>query len=478
MDKLMLQLVDFVEGTQYASLPEAVVQETKRVILDIIGCAIAGLSSERGKIVVGLARRLGGVGESSIMGLGDKVSSTNAAFANGELANALDYDALCILSGIHSPPNVIPAQLAAAESVKASGKDLILATAISMEIANRLRAATSPFFGYVTEGPDRGLTKSPVLVKGHGTSAIGAAAGVSRILKLDRGRMANAMGIAAYICPPMTESKWMDTTPCSMTKYGPPGWTNQAGVTAALLADMGYLGDTDAFDGKYGFGVFCGAQQWKPDEAFEGLGKTWTSIEMSYKRYPAGYCMEPYIGTFAQIMEENDLHPEDIEKVNAMGFPVSRSKLWRENRLKTEEDIAFNAPYLIACVAHGIKQADWIDADVRKDAKILEFAKKVEIILDSDAEKEYGIAKMEDRFKTVTKVQVRSKGKTFEKKSSYYRGTPHPEEFRMKDEELCEKFRNNASRVLPSRKVAKALESIFELEKLEDVAELIETVTL
>jgi 2-methylcitrate dehydratase PrpD len=93
----------FVVGIKFEDLPEDVVYETKRVLLDSIGCAIAGITSDKGKISIQLARRLGGPPESSIIGIGDKVSCSNAAFANGELINALDYDAI-----YHIPPFVIP----------------------------------------------------------------------------------------------------------------------------------------------------------------------------------------------------------------------------------------------------------------------------------------------------------------------------------------------------------------------------------
>ena len=116
MDSLSQDIAKFIVETRFEDLPEDVVHEAKRSFLDAIGCAIAGIATEKGKISVALARRLGGPPESSIIGIGDKVSCCNAAFANGELINALDYDALP-----HVQPFVIPPALAAAESVGASG---------------------------------------------------------------------------------------------------------------------------------------------------------------------------------------------------------------------------------------------------------------------------------------------------------------------------------------------------------------------
>ena len=125
MSSVTQELADFAVDISYEELPLEVVHESKRLLLDSLGCAIGGLSTEKGKVSVSLARRIGGNPESTIIGTGDKVSSAPAAFANGELINALDYDAL--FSPDHVSPFVLAAPLAIAELKGSSGKDLIVA---------------------------------------------------------------------------------------------------------------------------------------------------------------------------------------------------------------------------------------------------------------------------------------------------------------------------------------------------------------
>jgi 2-methylcitrate dehydratase PrpD len=91
--------------------------------LDAVGCALGGLSSDKDKIAVRLANRLSGPSEATIIGTGDRVSSYGAAFANGELIQALDYDGLTY-PAIHVIPYVLAAPLALAEYRHASGKNL------------------------------------------------------------------------------------------------------------------------------------------------------------------------------------------------------------------------------------------------------------------------------------------------------------------------------------------------------------------
>ena len=173
------EIADFITHAKFDDLPQAAVHEAKRVLLDSIGCAIAGLTTDKGKLSVQLARRLGGPPESTVIGVGGKISSTNAAFANGELINALDWDAGVVPPG-HSTPCVVAASLALAESIGASGKELVLAMALGHEISGRLGSVLTDLQEPAAEGP------VPILPPVHGYSmhSLGAAAAAGKILNL------------------------------------------------------------------------------------------------------------------------------------------------------------------------------------------------------------------------------------------------------------------------------------------------------
>src|SRR5512147_2690489 len=94
MRKITEDLLRFIVGTTYDSLPDQAIHEAKRSLLDAMGCALAGIATDKGRIAASVSGRLGGTAESTIIGLGGKVSCSNAAMANGELINALDYDAI------------------------------------------------------------------------------------------------------------------------------------------------------------------------------------------------------------------------------------------------------------------------------------------------------------------------------------------------------------------------------------------------
>ncbi|MDE3076765.1 MAG: MmgE/PrpD family protein, partial [Chloroflexota bacterium] len=139
MSTITRDLAAFAREIGWEDLPPAIVRETKLVLMEHIGTALGALTTDKGKMNVALGRRLGGPPECSVLGTADKVSASTAAFANGELTLTLDYSD--IIAGGHDGAYVIPTVLAIAETVGASGKELILATALGLEISARLARA-------------------------------------------------------------------------------------------------------------------------------------------------------------------------------------------------------------------------------------------------------------------------------------------------------------------------------------------------
>ena len=286
--------------------------------------------------------------------------------------------------------------------------------------------------------------------------------------------MANALGIAGFICPPQTFRKFNFTTPIKMTKYAPLGWVAHSGLSAALLAETGYTGDTDLFEGDYGFGRYTGALQWHPERILRGLEDKVPRLRLFFKVYPMGRILPGAIDNFLLILEENHLRPEEIDKVTAKIHILGSFPCFTENRLKTQEDFCFSAPYALSCTAHRIPPVRWHDEDIRRHPGILDFMKKVNIVFH---EKEDGLAMIEDSQSRPMWVEVTAKGKTFKQGSSHIMGSYHPAEYRMTDEMLKEKFRNNALRILPPEKVEKIEQIVFNLEDLDHVSGLMDWVS-
>jgi 2-methylcitrate dehydratase PrpD len=285
MDEVIEKLANHAVKVTYDDVPHEVIYEMKRTLLDSVGCAFGGHSVERGSIAVELAKELGGAPESTILGTGTRVSRNNAALANGELITALDFDVISHIV-VHDAPVIIPAILALAECTRASGKDLLLAMALGFDISGRLKLAVQPA-SPVTDTSEGERTEWPEVL-GYALTTLAAAAASGKVLKLSEEQMANAMGIAGYICPPNVFRKWTVTAPGQMTKYGICGWGAQGGITAALLAEKGYKGDTDLFNSDFGFWRYTGLERRYDANALGETGTKWYNYEMTYKQYPCG----------------------------------------------------------------------------------------------------------------------------------------------------------------------------------------------
>ena len=460
------KLVNFITNSRYVDLPKEVVGEAKRVLLDSLGCALAGIRVDKGALSVQLARKLGGKPESTIIGAGNKVSSTEAAFANGELINALDMDA--ILYPGHVTPYVIPAPLAIAESNKASGKELILAIVLGHEISIRL--------GESLRGPKKYLKEEGggkvILSDVHGLSSciFGGTAGVSKILKFDYAKTANAIGIAGHICPVPSIAKWQNTNaPSGMAKYLSAGWLSQAEVSAALLADLGYTADNSVLDGDYGFWKFYASDKWRPDKIENGLGEEWRFLDISYKPYPCCRLMHGALDSFIKIIDENNIKPTDIARVSLLLDTLTDKPLWHNCNVRTHLDAQFSVPYVFAVAAHRIKiGVDWQTPATISNPRIREFMDKVEFKSHPNFEEEM----LKRRISSLSTIEVVAKGRIYTEEKTWMKGDSFPAEARMTDEELISKFKNNAQDVLPLNQIEELIESIFNLEKINNVCKL------
>ncbi|MFC1534838.1 MmgE/PrpD family protein, partial [Thermodesulfobacteriota bacterium] len=342
MSDTVQTLAKFVVDTRYEDLPADVLHAAKYLLLDSIGCGLASITTDRGKMSIAMARKMGGPPESSIIGVGDKVSNVSAAYVNGELINSTDYDTL--MPGGHVPPYVIPPTLAVAESKDVSGKDMLLATALGFEVAARIPSGIimDKFIGNGKDAKFSWGTRA-----GQAYSNFGAAAGAAKLLGLDHENMAHALGISGHLCQVLTHVRYSFSDNRHLTKYGMPGWQNTGGMMAALLAEIGYTGDTTVFDGDYGFFTFCGYEGDINLEAItKDMGKTWAFPRITYKPYPCCRMLHGGIDCLYRIIEENKINPEEIESIEVMGHPTIELPCFSHKEVENVVDAQFNAAYV------------------------------------------------------------------------------------------------------------------------------------
>ncbi len=470
MTTVIQKLADFAYHTKFEDLPAEVVSESKRILLDSTGCALASLNSDKGKIAMEFAHVRNEPEESTIIGVGHKSSVFAASFANGELIQAQDYDV------IHSPPGhvspfVIPACLALAEREKASGKGLILSIAIAHEVSVRLGTA----MGYYRDSDAPRDRMSPV--SGQSSTVFGATLAAGLMLSLKPERLAHALGIAGRIAPAQSMTKWGKTVPASMDKYLMAGWMSQVALTSVFLADLGYAGDIAALEGDYGFWRYMGSNKWDPQAVIGQLGETWRFPRVTiYKPYPCCRIVQTALDCFIEIIERARLQPEEIEEVNVyVDAHVVNEPLWQNREITNDIDAQMSAAYPFAVAAYRVPVGpEWLDLSTIRDSRILAFMDKVK----AWPHPQYYQEMEREPASRIGKAVVAARGRQYVEERKYRKGSPATRETWMTDEELLSKFRHSASRILPSWKVDKASTEIMSVEQVEDVSGLISNLVI
>ncbi|MFH5824614.1 MmgE/PrpD family protein [Georgenia sp. AZ-5] len=464
---MAFDLADVAADISYDGLPAHVIAEGKRVLLDSIGCTVAGLAHDKGRVGVELGRRLGGAAEATILGTGERVSMPAAAFANGELMNAHDFDAIHRPPG-HIVPYVIPGVLAAAESAGVTGKDLIVATVLAHEIAGRLSIAM-PFKKVTTDAAGNEVITYSNLT-GAGQCAFGTTVAMGGLLGYDRVQLANAIGLTGHVSNVPTGTKFAAVEGGAWSKYGAAGWISSNAVTATLAAGLGFVGDTTVFEGEHGWWRMVGAQGWDPADVMTGLGTTWTTIEeIAYKLYPACYNVHSSLDALIGIIDGHGLRPEDIGEVRVFMDPQVERKPYLQTSELTPLAAQFMMTYCAAVAVHRIPPgAAWQDVSTLADPGVRAFMDKVTV----RAHPGYEAAYRADRRSSLARVEVVAGGRTFTEERMYPGGTPFTDA-RATDEQLDAKFLHNVSRVLTEDQAARALAALRALEQVTDVRDVV-----
>jgi len=476
-------LCNFVAKTTFDDIPSAVVHEAKRLILDTLGCALGGYSTDRGQIGIKVAKELGGNPKSSIVGCGIKTSPPNAAYVNSSMGNILDYDETYLNLGHYACPVVFSA-LSVGEELKCSGRDFITAVVIGYDVTARIANST----GYLSSRVERGkLVRRPV--SGLSYQTVGAAASVGKTLGLGAEQLAHAFGLAAHFGPSPTLAKWTSyPKSLPMIKYGDSGWLALGGVMASLLTQGGYTAYPSILDGDDGFWRMYGGAECDFDIMCRKLGQEWWILHASYKPWPSCRYTHHALTALTKILDKEAIRREKISKIAVKGG-MTWLPMFSDQDPKTIQNAQFSLPYAVSMVVFDIKPGPlWCHPEVMNNPEFKAFRKKV--ILESDPE--FIDAFIEQITGTPPKfikrvpvtVTVITEDGEFSESVEYATGDPDswaPREFAITDEGLAKKFKINATNVLGCSssgkdridEIVRVVNRLEEVSNLADLAELL-----
>jgi 2-methylcitrate dehydratase PrpD len=334
-----LVLAEHVCRTSFTDLPSEAVIATKRDILDTLGAMLGGSVAPGIAELTGLVKHWGGREESSLILLGGKVPAPQAALVNATMGHALDFDDTFDRAGnIHPGTSTLAASLAVAEMQGgASGRNLLLAVTLGLDVAGRLALAATV---------DRGW---------HRTAAFGifgAAAAAGKLLRLNVEQMINAFGIA-YSQAAGSRQCILDG---ALTKRFQAGQAASGAMLATLLARDGFTGARQVFAGRFGFFPMYQPDGYDLDAITEGLGESFRGVELSFKPYPSGRPNHAMLDAALEIAHRLDLASADagagiaevVITVNPQTYQDQFSPEAGKRRPSQVVEAQFSIPFLVA----------------------------------------------------------------------------------------------------------------------------------
>ena len=275
---------------------DAVEREAHRTFANWVGCAIGPSGHETMVAALAAVMELAPSAQAAVLGRRDRVDMASAALLNGISSHTFDFDDTHLKTIIHPAGPVAPALLALGEHLKVSGRALIDALVIGIEVSCRVGNAIYP------DHYDRGwhITGS--------TGMLGSAAACARLLQLDAERTQMAIGIAAS--QPIGLREQFGT----MTKPFHPGGAARVGLMSALMAKHGYTASRRALEAPRGLmQVFSSKTDWS--QVTDKLGDSWEIALNTYKPFACGIVIHPSIDGCVQLREQHGLTADNIKKV-------------------------------------------------------------------------------------------------------------------------------------------------------------------
>jgi 2-methylcitrate dehydratase PrpD len=296
-------LADFVATHPSHGWDAKVDHEAHRSFLNWIGCAVGASRHPAIEAALATAAELDTGPQAMILGREERVDVASAALLNGISSHLFDFDDTHLKTVIHPAGPVASAALALAERFRATGRQLIDALVLGIDVECRIGNAIYP------EHYDRGwhITGS--------TGMLGAAAASARILKLDAAGTAMALGIAAS--QPIGVREQFG----SMTKAFHIGAAARAGLTSALMAKHGYTASTRAIEARRGLiQTYSSRCDWH--EISDDLGQRFEVSLNTYKPFACGIVVHPSIDGCIQLRDAHTLRAEDIEGTDLRVHPL------------------------------------------------------------------------------------------------------------------------------------------------------------
>jgi 2-methylcitrate dehydratase PrpD len=432
-------LAAFVVDSTLDAIPRDVQTEATRALVNYLGCALGGSIEPALDVAIRALAPFSGAANACVLGRSERFDALNAALLNGIGSHVHEYDDTLPKNYIHPSVPVASALFAYASANPVAGRDFVHAFILGFEVESRIGNAVYP--AHYEAGWH--ITST--------TGVFGAAAAVGKLLGLTTQQMVWAFGLAA------TQASGLREMFGSMAKSFQPGRAAQNGYTAALLGRADFTAGERALEGPRGFAAVTAAA-YDLDKVTASLGVDFELRDNAYKPYACGLVVHPAIDGCSQLRREFHPSPDSIASVRVRVAPLVLD-------LCNKKDLrrALESKYSIyhAC-AIGL---------VRGKGGLQEFTE--DAVRDPELARVRGVTSaVADPSITEDQVHIEvtlRDGKKLVKFVEQSLGNVHRP---LSDEQLSEKFVDQAVLALPRAQVDTALRQCWQIGALDDVGEL------
>ncbi len=448
MPTIAEQLSGYTSSLKYEDLPEEIVHQAKRMIIDTLGCALGGYSSDPSKIAREVASTVTSTQPATILVSGQTTSPDLATFANGVMVRYLDFNDGYTSRESGHPSDSIAATITGAEVGGSGGKGLITSTVAAYEVFCRICDTVDikpNGFDHVTVG------------------CIASILGVSHALGLSREQTVQALNLGIAPNLALYQTRIGDV---SMWKGCAYANASRNAVFAAMLAQKGLTGPSPVFEGD---GGYFKAVTREPFEltALGGGDEPFKITECSIKRFPLGQYSQTVVQAALEVREQIP-SPEEIASVTvrtlqtAVNIMAGDPEKWHPANRETADH---SMPYTAAvALKYGRVDRTHFDDEYLRDPQLLDLVGRVKVEVSDEANRRAPEAMLCD-LEVVTKT-----GQTYSSQVAYHKGHyKNP----LSDKELEEKFRSLAEGVLPESRANGLLAHLWELDKVTDITGLL-----
>jgi 2-methylcitrate dehydratase PrpD len=437
-------LARYMAEARQRALPPQVAKEGKHRILDSLAAMVSGAHLKPGEMAIRFAQAQGGTAEASVLTTDIKTTAINAALVNGMFGHADETDDFEPVTKAHPGCSVVPAALAMGEREGRSGTELLNGVALGYDLCCRLLLAL---------GPDlvRGSHRSA-----EGTSstfgAVGAAASMAR---LDEKGMRHALSYAAQQVSGIWS--WVRDAEHVEKAFDFSGMGARNGVTAAIMAQLGFSGVWDVLDGEHNVLIALSTAP-KPEEMIAGLGSRFFVTETAIKPYSVGYPIQSPLDAFLKLRREHKLTSDNVERI-VVKLPEDGARVVNDRAMP---DVNCQHIIALALVEGAVSFEDSHSYERMKDPKVRAAKARVELIADKSL--------MDPAAPRSGRVEVKLKdGRTV---SHFTPHAPGTKENPLTTEEVNAKARSLMAPVLGAGPTEEIIRRVNALEAVKDVREL------